>query len=87
MANRILLVEDEETLRVSVARGLSRLPGVEVVAVGTDLYGIAPVADAVAAIGPFAAGDAVLVKGSRVAGLERVALALAGEQPPATGAS
>jgi hypothetical protein len=45
------------------------------------------VADAVAAIGPFAAGDAVLVKGSRVAGLERVALALAGEQPPATGAS
>lgn len=33
--SRLLLVEDEETLRVSVARGLSRLPGVEVVAVGT----------------------------------------------------
>lgn len=41
--SRLLLVEDEATLRGSVARGLSRLPGVEVVAVGT-------VADALAAI-------------------------------------
>jgi CheY-like chemotaxis protein len=32
---KILLVEDEVTLRTSVARGLSRLPGVEVIAVGT----------------------------------------------------
>ena len=53
--------------------------GVEVVAVGTDLYGVAPVdgVDAVlAAVGDLGAGTAVLVKGSRVVGLERVAAAL-----------
>lgn len=32
---KILLVEDEVTLRTSVARGLARLPGVEIDAVGT----------------------------------------------------
>lgn len=52
---------------------------VEVLAVGTDLYGITPVADAVAELGSLAGGDAVLVKGSRVVGLERVAAALLGE--------
>lgn len=49
---------------------------VELVAFETDLYGRAPVRgvhDAVEALGPLAEGDAVLVKGSRVAGLERVA--------------
>jgi UDP-N-acetylmuramoyl-tripeptide--D-alanyl-D-alanine ligase len=45
--------------------------GIEVVAVGTDLYGVDPVDDPVAAIGPLAGGDALLVKGSRVVGLER----------------
>ena len=57
--------------------------GVEVLAVGTDLYGIVPVesattvADAIAdRWGRLGAGDAVLVKGSRVAGLERVAAVL-----------
>jgi UDP-N-acetylmuramoyl-tripeptide--D-alanyl-D-alanine ligase len=54
--------------------------GVELVAVGTDLYGVAPLADAAAAVaavrhelamGP--TDTAVLVKGSRVAGLEVVA--------------
>jgi len=52
---------------------------VEVLAVGTDLYGITPVADPVAELGSLAGGDAVLVKGSRVVGLERVAAALLGE--------
>ncbi len=55
--------------------------GVEVVAVGTDLYGVTPVdgVDAVvAAVGATGEGTAVLVKGSRVVGLERVAAALLG---------
>ena len=50
--------------------------GIEVIAVGTDLYGIRPVADPIAALGEIGAGDAVLVKASRVGGLERVAIAL-----------
>ncbi len=50
--------------------------GIEVVAYGTDLYGIDPVADPVVALGSLASGDAVLVKGSRVVGLEVVASAL-----------
>ena len=45
--------------------------GIEVLPVGTDLYGIAPIDDPVAAIGALAEGDALLVKGSRVVGLER----------------
>jgi len=52
--------------------------GVEVLAVGTGLYGVEPVGDPVAALGSLAGGDAVLVKGSRVAGLDRVAAALRG---------
>ncbi len=48
------------------------------VAVDTDLYGVGAGRRAshdavVEALGPLAEGDAVLVKGSRVAGLERVA--------------
>jgi UDP-N-acetylmuramoyl-tripeptide--D-alanyl-D-alanine ligase len=56
--------------------------GVELVPVGTGDYGVAPVPDAEAALealGPLGPGDAVLVKGSRVAGLERVAEALLAE--------
>ena len=45
--------------------------GIEVLAVGTDLYGVDPVDDPVTAVGPLAGGDALLVKGSRVVGLER----------------
>ncbi|MGB8858242.1 MAG: cyanophycin synthetase, partial [Ilumatobacteraceae bacterium] len=52
--------------------------GIEVLAYGTELYGLPPVDDAVAALGSLAGGDAVLVKGSRVVGLERVAAALLG---------
>jgi UDP-N-acetylmuramoyl-tripeptide--D-alanyl-D-alanine ligase len=51
--------------------------GVELVAVGTDLYGVEPVDDPVAALGSIPATSAVLVKASRVAGLERVAAAIA----------
>ena len=45
--------------------------GVEVVAVGTELYGIRPVDDPVAALDGLGDGDVVLVKASRAAGLER----------------
>jgi UDP-N-acetylmuramoyl-tripeptide--D-alanyl-D-alanine ligase len=50
--------------------------GIELIATGTELYGVAPVADPVMALGPIGEGDAVLVKASRVAGLEKIADAL-----------
>lgn len=57
-----------------IARRAGEL-GIELIAVGTDLYGIAPVGvdEAVASLeGRLGADTVVLVKGSRVAGLERV---------------
>jgi UDP-N-acetylmuramoyl-tripeptide--D-alanyl-D-alanine ligase len=57
------------------AGALARDLGVEVVAVGTPAYGGAVVADldeALAALGPLDPHTAVLLKGSRVAGLERL---------------
>ncbi len=50
--------------------------GIELVAIGTDRYGQEPADDPVKAIGLIAGDDAVLVKGSRVAGLERLAAVL-----------
>jgi UDP-N-acetylmuramoyl-tripeptide--D-alanyl-D-alanine ligase len=49
---------------------------IEVIAVGTDLYGVTPCDDPVAALGSLAADDAVLVKASRAAGLERITAGL-----------
>ena len=48
--------------------------GVEIVAVGTDLYGVEPVDlnEATERVSELGAGDVVLVKGSRVAGLDRL---------------
>ena len=54
---------------------LARELGLEVVAVGVPAYGGTPVADvaaAAAALGDLGPDDAVLLKGSRVAGLERL---------------
>jgi UDP-N-acetylmuramoyl-tripeptide--D-alanyl-D-alanine ligase len=47
--------------------------GIELIAVGTDRYGVTPVDDVMSALGSLAADAAVLVKGSRVAALERLA--------------
>ncbi|MFP5316958.1 MAG: UDP-N-acetylmuramoyl-tripeptide--D-alanyl-D-alanine ligase [Acidimicrobiia bacterium] len=58
--------------------------GIEVVTVGTEEYGIPPAGDGgvEALLGGLGQGDAVLFKGSRAAGLERLALRLL-EGPPA----
>ncbi|CAB4987513.1 unannotated protein [freshwater metagenome] len=56
--------------------------GVHLIAFGTDGYSasaqqtVSTIDEAVAALGPLDANDAVLVKGSRIAGLERLATAL-----------
>jgi len=55
---------------------IARELDIELIATGTELYGVAPVDDPVAAAGQLGEGDAVLVKASRVAGLEKVAEAL-----------
>lgn len=52
--------------------------GIEVVAVGTDLYGVRPVENPAAVLASLGIGDGdvVLVKASRVAGFERIAAEL-----------
>jgi len=52
--------------------------GIELMAVGVELYGVTPVDDPVQALGPLGPGDVVLVKGSLVAGLQPLAKGLAG---------
>lgn len=54
-----------------VARQAEAL-GVQLVATGTELYGVRPTDDPVGQIGEIGAGDVVLVKASRSAGLESV---------------
>ncbi|MEP1124934.1 MAG: UDP-N-acetylmuramoyl-tripeptide--D-alanyl-D-alanine ligase [Ilumatobacter sp.] len=54
-----------------VARRAEAL-GVDLISTGTDLYGVRPTDDPVAALGELGEGDVVLVKASRAAGLERV---------------
>ena len=51
----------------------ARALGIELIVTGTDLYGIDPVDDPVLVLGPIGEGDAVLVKASRVAALDRLA--------------
>jgi UDP-N-acetylmuramoyl-tripeptide--D-alanyl-D-alanine ligase len=56
--------------------------GIELIPFATDAYGIPPVRDiegALERLGPLGSGDAVLVKASRVAGLERLAVRLVDE--------
>jgi UDP-N-acetylmuramoyl-tripeptide--D-alanyl-D-alanine ligase len=69
-------LEDPDVAHQEVAARAREL-GIELVAIGTDRYGVDPVADPVVAVGPVVAGVAVLVKASRVARLEQVAARLA----------
>jgi UDP-N-acetylmuramoyl-tripeptide--D-alanyl-D-alanine ligase len=64
-------IEDPVPAHRAVAERAAQL-GVQVITSGTDLYGVEPVDDVVAALGPLGQGDVVLVKASRAAGLERV---------------
>jgi len=57
--------------------------GIEVIAVGTDLYGGPPADDPVSAVGPIGAATAVVVKGSLVGNLQAVAAALLAANGPA----
>jgi UDP-N-acetylmuramoyl-tripeptide--D-alanyl-D-alanine ligase len=64
-------IEDPERAHREILRRARDLD-LEVVVVGTDLYGVEPTDDVRAAIGSLGPDTAVLVKASRAAGLERV---------------
>ena len=68
-------IEDPRAEHLAIA-AYARDRGIEVLAAGTPLYGLDPVDDVLTAVASLAGGDALLVKGSRVAGLERVAAGL-----------
>lgn len=70
---RMAEITEPERQHVRVA-GYAHSLGIEVVAVGTDLYGLPAVEpeQVPAVLGSLTRGDAVLVKASRAAGLERV---------------
>jgi len=65
------LGDDERHDHEDIAAHAAAL-GIDVIAVGTDLYGLPAHPDPIAAIGQLAADDAVLIKASRSAGLERL---------------
>ena len=65
-------LDDPEPAHRAIAHEAAAM-GIEVIVVGTDLYGLAPVDDPLGVLAGLGEGDAVLVKGSRVAGLEVVA--------------
>ena len=64
-------IEDPERAHREILRRARDLD-LEVVVVGTDLYGVEPTDDVRAAIGSLDPDTAVLVKASRAAGLERI---------------
>lgn len=70
-------LDDPASAHRTVAEHAHRL-GITVVPVVVDLYGLPPVDDPIAALADVTDGDVVLVKGSLVAGLRRVAERLAG---------
>ena len=89
MLGRMAELADPLTAHPAIA-AYARELGIELIAVGTDLYGPVPVNDPVAALGSVGPGTAVLVKASRSAGLEKLAeqlLAVLGGTPESTASS
>ena len=68
-------ISDAAAEHLAVARYAAERD-IVLIATGTDMYGIEPSADAIVALGLLSGDDAVLVKGSRVAGLEKLAALL-----------
>ena len=64
-------IEDADTSHREIAEQARSL-GIELVPIGTDLYGVAPVDDVRPALGHLGRGDVVLCKGSLVARMDRV---------------
>jgi UDP-N-acetylmuramoyl-tripeptide--D-alanyl-D-alanine ligase len=64
-------IDDPEPAHREIARRATGL-GIELVVVGTGLYGVEPQDDPVGSLGSVGPGDVILVKASRAAGLERV---------------
>lgn len=64
-------LDDEVEGHREVSR-IAETLGVQLVATGTDLYGVRTTDDPVGLIGPVGDGDVILVKASRAAGLESV---------------
>lgn len=71
-------ITDPEREHLAIAAHAASL-GIELIAVGTEAYGVPSVSveEAASRAGSVAGGDAVLVKASRAAGLERVAVGVA----------
>jgi UDP-N-acetylmuramoyl-tripeptide--D-alanyl-D-alanine ligase len=64
-------LDDEVEGHREVSR-IAETLGIQLVATGTDLYGVRSTDNPVGLIGGLGAGDVVLVKASRSAGLERI---------------
>lgn len=64
-------LDDPETQHRAIAE-LAKSLGIELWPVGTDQYGVVPVSDPVGDVLALGPGDAVLFKGSRVAGLDQL---------------
>ena len=68
-------LDEPETAHRQIAERAAEL-GIELIAVGTNLYGLDPHDDPIVGVGAIEADTAILVKASRVAGLDRLARAL-----------
>lgn len=70
---------DDPAIEHERVAALAGALGIELVVSGTELYGVAPVPDPIAVGQSLSRHDAVLIKGSLVAGMQRVAALVIGE--------